>query len=145
LITVALVISGMTLPNPVWQDQAKGPPSEMRRILILSNPIHSDIATPVDDEMRSRFGFLREADLDPDSAVLRYLVVGWGGRAFYTETSTWADLKTIPVLKTLTLDRSVMHVEVAGDIRQDDPAVTVVRPRWITAYDLMARRRTVRR
>lgn len=88
-LIVALIIGGMTLPNPVWQDKAKDPSSEMRRILILSNPIHTDIAIPVDDEMRARFRFLRDADLDPDSAALRYLVFGWGGRAFYTETSTW--------------------------------------------------------
>jgi uncharacterized protein (TIGR02117 family) len=125
-LIAALVTGGMILPGPVLQDQATGQSSQMRRILILSSPIHTDIAIPVDDATRSQFGFLRNAGLDVDSADLRYLVFGWGGRAFYTETPTWADLKTIPVLKSLTLDRSVMHVEFAGEIRQDNPAVTVV-------------------
>jgi uncharacterized protein (TIGR02117 family) len=54
----------------------------------------------------------------------RWLVFGWGGRAFYLETPTWGELKPLPVLKALTLDSSVMHVEAAGDITEPHPAVT---------------------
>ncbi|HBT69865.1 MAG TPA: TIGR02117 family protein, partial [Agrobacterium sp.] len=48
-----------------------------------------------------------------------YLVFGWGGRSFYTQTPTWADLKPMPVLRSLTLDHSVMHVDVTGDFPAD--------------------------
>ena len=42
-----------------------------------------------------------------------WLILGWGGRAFYLETPDWADLKPMPVIKALTVDRAVMHVGVA--------------------------------
>ncbi|TIP35561.1 MAG: TIGR02117 family protein, partial [Mesorhizobium sp.] len=53
----------------------------------------------------------------------RYIVFGWGGRAFYLETPTWSRLKAMPVLKALTLDASVMHVDVAGAVKEPHPDV----------------------
>ena len=93
---------------------------------MLSNPIHTDIAIPVDGDLLSRFAFLRKAGLDLDNPNLRYLVFGWGGRSFYIETRTWADLKAGPVLKSFALDRSVMHVELTGAIPPNAPGVTVI-------------------
>jgi len=116
-VIVALAIAGVVLPKPIMLAHPDGPTSH--RILILSNPIHTDIAIPVDDALRARFSFVGGTGLDLSLDGVRYLVFGWGGRAFYTETPTWADLKTVPVLKSLTLDRSVMHVELAGDIPDD--------------------------
>lgn len=46
----------------------------------------------------------------------RWLVLGWGGRAFYLETPTWADLRPGPVARALTVDRSVLHVGVLGEV-----------------------------
>ncbi len=81
-----------------WRDDPT--PGDVRhRILVLSNPIHSDIAVPVDADILTRFGFLRDGALDLDDPNLRYIIFGWGGRSFYTETPTWADLKAMPVCK----------------------------------------------
>ena len=52
------------------------------------------------------------------------LCLGWGSRAFYIETPTWSDLKPGPVLSALTLDDSVMHVDISGAIDEKDTAVT---------------------
>jgi uncharacterized protein (TIGR02117 family) len=123
-VIVALAMAGIILPKPFWPASAGGPASH--RILILSNPIHTDIAIPVDDALRARFGFVGDSGLDLRLDGVRYLIFGWGGRAFYTQTPTWADLKTIPVLKSLTLDRSVMHVELAGSIPDDSPYAMAV-------------------
>jgi uncharacterized protein (TIGR02117 family) len=54
---------------------------------------------------------------------VEYLVIGWGGRSFYIETPTWGDIRPLPVLRALTIDRSVLHVSVAGPIDRSHPAI----------------------
>jgi uncharacterized protein (TIGR02117 family) len=126
LLVLVIVATGMLVPRPIWGTAASRPVDWSSRILVLSNPIHTDIAIPVSGDVLARFGFLSTGGLDLDNPNLRYVIFGWGGRAFYTETPTWADLKTVPVLKSLTLDRSVMHVELAGDIPFDRPEVSII-------------------
>ncbi|TGQ66593.1 TIGR02117 family protein [Mesorhizobium sp. M00.F.Ca.ET.186.01.1.1] len=124
MLVVALALAatlGTLLPRPLWPAAAMG--EGTRRILVLRNPIHTDIAIPVDDDVRRRFGFLAESGLPVAASEVRYLVFGWGGRAFYLETPTWSQLKAMPVLKALTLDASVMHVDVAGAIAEPHPDV----------------------
>lgn len=96
---------------------------QTRRILVLSSPIHTDIALPVSADVLSRFGFMAKDGLDPALPGVHYLVAGWGGRSFYIETPTWADLKPGPVARALTIDRSVMHVSLTGAIDPGHPAV----------------------
>jgi uncharacterized protein (TIGR02117 family) len=115
-LIVLLLVAGVVVPRPLWQQSELTVADARRLVLVLSNPIHTDIALPVDAAMLERFGFLRDGDLEIDSPGVRYLVFGWGGRSFYTETPTWADLKPLPLLKGITLDRSVMHVALAGEI-----------------------------
>ena len=124
LTVVAVVLAvalGTLVPRPLWSAAAKG--EGTRHILVLRNPIHTDIAVPLDDGVRQRFGFLAGAGLPVDAPEARYIVFGWGGRAFYLETPTWSRLKAMPVLKALTLDASVMHVDVAGMIEEPHPDV----------------------
>jgi uncharacterized protein (TIGR02117 family) len=125
LLLAAVVIAGIVVPRPLWRSEAaeSGAAGRAYRFLVLSNPIHTDLALPIDAETLARFAFLRDAGLDLDNPNVRYIVIGWGGRSFYTETPTWADLKPMPVLKSFTLDSSVMHVGLAGDIPLDHPAV----------------------
>ncbi|RUW53836.1 TIGR02117 family protein [Mesorhizobium sp. M8A.F.Ca.ET.021.01.1.1] len=119
---VVLALSlGTLVPRPLWPTAAAG--EGTRRILVLKNPIHTDIAIPVDDGVRRRFRFLADAGLPSDAPEVRYLVFGWGGRAFYLETPTWSQVKALPIFKALTLDASVMHVDVAGDISEPRPDV----------------------
>ncbi|WP_192246270.1 TIGR02117 family protein [Mesorhizobium silamurunense] len=123
LVAAALlaVTLGTLVPRPLWPAAAAG--EGTRRILVLRNPIHTDIAIPVDDGVRRRFHFLADSGLPVDSPAARYFVFGRGGRAFYLETPTWSELKAVPVLKALTLDASVMHVDVAGAIAEPHPDV----------------------
>jgi len=122
---VAVIVLAATLgtlvPRPLWPAAAAG--EGTRHILVLRNPIHTDIAIPVDDEVRRRFHFLTDAGIPADAPEVRYIVFGWGGRAFYLETPTWSQVKAVPVLKALTLDASVMHVDVAGAIAEPHPDV----------------------
>jgi len=127
LITLVLAVAsaaalGALVPRPLWPGAVAAGEGK-RRILVLRNPIHTDIAIPVDDGVRRRFRFLADAGLPVDAPEARYLVFGWGGRAFYLETPTWSRIKTMPVLKALTVDSSVMHVDVAGAIPEPHPDV----------------------
>ncbi|MBZ9763270.1 TIGR02117 family protein [Mesorhizobium sp. CA8] len=113
---------GTLVPRPLWP-AARAEGEGTRHILLLRNPIHTDIAIPVDDDVRRRFAFLVDAGLPTDASEARYFIFGWGGRAFYLETPTWSQLKAMPVLKALTLDAAVMHVDVAGAILEAHPDV----------------------
>ena len=122
LLAVALaVLAGMLVPRPLWPSDDDSPAT--RRILVLTNPIHTDIAIPIVPDVLERFAFLEQAGIPLSNPAARWLIFGWGGRAFYLETPTWADLKPMPVLKALTLDRSVMHADLFGEIPEPHPAV----------------------
>ena len=95
-----------------------------QRILVLSNPIHTDIAIKLDPALMEEFSFLEEAGIQLQHPQAEWLIFGWGGRSFYLETPTWADLKPMPVLRALTVDRSVMHVDLAGPIDETRDHVT---------------------
>ncbi|MBS9721896.1 TIGR02117 family protein [Tianweitania sp. BSSL-BM11] len=106
-------------PAPVSRAEPKP-----REILILSNPIHTDIALRLDAETLAQFGFLEDAGVQLHHPDAQWLIFGWGGRSFYMETPTWADLKPMPLFKGLTIDHSVMHVDLAGAIDVTQPWVT---------------------
>ena len=123
LVAVFIVIAlGTLVPRPLWpsDDDVK-----VRRILVLTNPIHTDIAIPVDADVLATFSGLVENGIRADLPGVRYLVFGWGGRSFYLNTPTWAELKPGPLFKGLTLDRSVMHVDLSGDLA-GQPFVTAL-------------------
>jgi uncharacterized protein (TIGR02117 family) len=122
-VTLAVAL-GTLAPRPIFPSAEAEDAGAPRRILVLTNPIHTDIAIPIDNAIREKFGFLEQAGIPAGHPDARWLIFGWGGRAFYLETPTWSELKLLPVLKALTLDRSVMHVDVAGGIAEPHPAVT---------------------
>jgi uncharacterized protein (TIGR02117 family) len=119
------LIAGTLVPRPLFS-QSDGEENSVE-ILVITNPIHTDIAIPATKETLQAFAFLQESGLPMDAPGLRWLVFGWGGRAFYLETPTWADLKLVPALKALTIDRSVLHAELAGEIERGLPNVKSVR------------------
>lgn len=123
---VAAPIVGALIPRPLFPSTASDAGGGERRILVLANPIHTDIAFPVDHDVVEALGFLNEAGLPLRDPAVRWVVLGWGGREFYLETPTWSELKLGPLFKGLTLDRSVMHVAIAGEIDPGHPAVTAV-------------------
>ena len=122
VVAAIAVLMGVMIPRP-WRQPPAETTSATYRILVLSNPIHTDFAIPATPDIRERFGFLADAGLDTGNPDVRYVIFGWGGRAFYLETPTWSQVKAAPVLKALTLDASVMHVDVAGAIKEPHPDV----------------------
>ncbi|WP_281517721.1 TIGR02117 family protein [Ferranicluibacter rubi] len=123
VLLLALAASlGTIVPQPLFASR-EGEGGETRRILVLSNPIHTDIAIPVDAESLARFPFLGQSGVPVDDPAARWIVFGRGGRTFYLETPTWADLKPMPLLRGLTLDRAVLHVDVVGALAE--PSLSV--------------------
>ncbi len=123
-LLLAALAAGTLIPRSP-EAAAAGEP-KTRRILVLSNPIHTDIALPLDAALLRRFGDLARHGLPMEVAGARYLVFGWGGRSFYVETPTWSDLKPLPLLKGLTIDQAAMHVAVAGEIADPQDGVVPV-------------------
>lgn len=121
LAAILLAVTlGTLLPRPLWR-AAVANPGATRHILVAKSPIHTDIAIPVDDGVRARFQFLTDAGISADTPGVRYIAFGWGGRAFYLATPTWAEMKPLPTIKALTLDNAVMHVAIAGNIVEPNP------------------------
>jgi uncharacterized protein (TIGR02117 family) len=112
---------GMLVPRPfsgglTLYAPPDNPGPELRTFLLIKNAIHTDIAFPNDPDIRERLSFVADAGLQLANPEARWIVLGWGGRSFFTETPTWADLKAMPVLRALTVDRSVMHVSMIGTV-----------------------------
>jgi uncharacterized protein (TIGR02117 family) len=122
LVIVLAVSAGTFIPRP-WMPAPQGTAAETRRILVLSNPIHTDIAIPLSEDTRAAFAFLGRDGVPIADTVAEWLIVGWGGRSFYLETPTWSELKLMPAIRALTIDRSVLHVDVAGGIDEGHPSV----------------------
>jgi uncharacterized protein (TIGR02117 family) len=108
LFLFAMVI-GTLMPRPFFAPRVFGANEETRTVLLISNAIHTDIAFPADPDVINKFPFLIDAETQPDAYRFAWVMVGWGGRSFFIETPTWADLKPMPVFRALTIDQSVMH------------------------------------
>ncbi|WP_377296482.1 TIGR02117 family protein [Rhizobium sp. SGZ-381] len=125
LLPLLILILGMLVPRPLVSPADDRQPS--REILLLHNPIHTDIALRLDEGLRSEFAELANVGFAIGRPDAVYLVIGWGGRSFYIETPTWGDVKPMPVLRALTVDRSVMHVDLTADIPRNLPQVRSLR------------------
>lgn len=132
VLIVASLGLGTLLPRPFFDlaSEAVAKDSQIsastRTVLVLSSEIHTDLALPATPDVLARFAFLAADGLDPAQPGVEYLIAGWGGRSFYIETPTWSDIKPGPVFSALTLDRSVMHVGLAGEIDRKHPTVMAI-------------------
>lgn len=125
IAVVAMAAFGTIIPHPFTQSIADDAvPS--RRILVIANTIHTDIAIPADAESAAFFAELGASGLPLQHPDARWLLFGWGGRSFYIETPTLADIKPGPLFRALTVDSSVMHVDVIGDLAADHPDITAI-------------------
>lgn len=115
-----------SLPALAKAGNGSQPPKSARTVLVLSSDIHTDLALPASPELAARFSFMAADGLDPGQPGVAYIVAGWGGRSFYVETPSWSDLKPGPVFKALSLDRSVMHMGLAGAIDPAHPSVLTI-------------------
>jgi uncharacterized protein (TIGR02117 family) len=124
LVAVYLMLS-VVLPL-VPGRSADLPPGSGVQVGLLAGPIHYDVLVPLTPEVRGRFAFAVEGGVPVDDPAAEWLILGHGGRAFYTTVGTYADLSAGAVWKGVTGDASVVRLDVAGPVRQD------IGIRWLT-------------
>ncbi len=115
------LVGGSIPANPGWMP----PPAGGVRILIEDNGVHTGLVLPVRTAGIDWSEDFPAGDIsDPRYARFGWIAVGWGDRAFYVETPTWADVNPLTVLRAATGSaRTVLHVEhvpeppVAADTR----------------------------
>lgn len=88
-------------------------PARGVRIYVESNGIHTGLVMPVSTAGVDWRGDFPASDIgDPRYAALGWVTVGWGDRAFYVETPSWADVRPLTVLRAaIGSRRTVLHVE----------------------------------
>lgn len=96
-----------------------------RTIYLTANALHADIAIPVDSVSREQFGFLKADGFSLDNPNLKYLIIGWGSRDFYTSTAEYSDMELATIWRAATGDASVMHVAPGGDISKSEGVVPI--------------------
>ena len=123
LVPALLIVIGTLIPNPFIFSGSDGASLD-KHILVVSNTIHTDIAIPLDAETLAAFGFLADTGIPITHPDARWLLIGWGGRSFYLETPNLSDMKPGPTFRALTVDSSVMHVDVLAELVLPNPAIT---------------------
>ena len=67
------------------------------------------------------------------------MLFGWGSRAYYMATPELSDTSFSPLFKALTLDASVMHVEILGVLDETHPGgIELRRPGSRTTQRMLA-------
>ncbi|MBZ0215460.1 MAG: TIGR02117 family protein [Fimbriimonadaceae bacterium] len=97
-------------------------------VFLVFTPIHADFAIPLTPKIREQFGFLAEAGFHLQSEDLKYLIIGWGSRAFYTSAKSYIDIGIGPTWTAITGDSSVMHVQPAGTFVEGDGNIRLDMP-----------------
>jgi uncharacterized protein (TIGR02117 family) len=102
------MVGGALPTNNGWRAPETGV-----RIFVESNGIHTGLVMPVVAEGLDWRDLAQAGDIaDPRFAAHPYVAIGWGERAFYLQTRTWADVKVQTILgAAIGSDRTLMHVE----------------------------------
>lgn len=120
------MIGGAIPTNAAWRA-----PDDGIRIFVTSNGVHTALVLPVVAAGVDWRDLVRSGDIaDPRFAARPYRAFGWGDRAFYLETPTWADVKPSTVLAAaIGSDRTVVHVDhVAAPRTGPDVRSAILRP-----------------
>ncbi len=132
---VAGLIGGSIPSNRDWR-----PPAEGVHIFVESNGVHTGIIVPKVAAGVDWRGVARAEDLrDPRYGAFDHVSFGWGEKAFYLETPTWADVKLRTVIASAVgSTRTLVHVDHLPRPRPGDGAreivVTPAQYRRLAAY-----------
>ncbi len=122
-VLAGLALLALAIPRGPDARFAAPEPGDGRIVLLVANPIHTDILLPAAPDVLARLGFLERDGLPLADPRVGAIAVGWGGRAFYTQTPEWRDLRFDAVWRSLTHDRSVLHLSLAPVLTGEEPGV----------------------
>lgn len=125
IIFIFVNFVGAFLPsdNPELEEISTNQASQT--IYVSFGAIHSDIGIPFTPEIKKRFEFLGENGVYFDNSNIKYLLFGWGSRAFYTTAKEFKDMRPGPVLKAIIGDASAMHITPAGDLSKSETSIGI--------------------
>ena len=110
LLYLVAAVGGALVPGQVAQVSG----DRDTTIVLVAGPIHYDLLLPTDFATLQAFGFLEESGMIIGDAD--WIVAGWGSRAFYTSTGTYAGLNASVIWDAATGDASVFRFDLAyGD------------------------------
>jgi uncharacterized protein (TIGR02117 family) len=86
-------------------------PDDGITIYACDNGVHTDLVVPVSAPGADwRATFTADHFTGPVE-LFDHLSIGWGGRDFYINTPTWADVDIATAVKSVLWDETVLHVE----------------------------------
>lgn len=116
---LAAALLGAMIPG----QRASLAPGDQVEVFLVRSPIHYDFLIPLTPEIQARFGWTSASGLDPYHPGAEWLVIGWGGHTFYTQTRTYRDTSALAVWRGITGDGSVLRIALAGPRDPDWPTV----------------------
>ena len=85
-------------------------------IALIQGPLHTDIMLPIDPALRDRFAFATAAGVPLDDPRAKWLLVGWGSRAFYTTAGSYSDITARAAITAITGDSAVLRLDALPDL-----------------------------
>lgn len=120
-------LAGGAIPvNAAWR-----PPAHGITIYVESNGVHTGLILPKVAAGIDWRPLVPARDLaDPRHAAFDHIAFGWGERAFYLDTKTWADVKVATILAAaFGSEATLIHVEhLPRPAPADDVRAIVLRP-----------------
>lgn len=116
---------GAYISGTINQDSTGTPSQNDKEIYLLTSLLHADIAIPVDAKVLQKFSFLKQSGIEMEHSGLKFLVFGWGSRAFYTTAGTYADITVSATVKAITSDTAVIHVVPAGQLTKNESSIAI--------------------
>lgn len=114
LLSIVLYLCAAGIGGLVPGRSADVPPGHDVQIGLLYGQIHVDFLLPATPETRMALGFARADGVAVDAPDVGYFIVGWGARAFYTQTPTWAELSASATVRAITGDASVLRIDTTS-------------------------------
>ena len=91
-------------------------------IYLRADAVHTDLLLPASSGLHDWRALFKL----PGIEQAPYLSIGWGDRAFYLETKTWADLRAGNALRALVgLDGTLLHVAAEARPRESADIVRI--------------------
>jgi len=117
LYVAAALVFGLLPVNRDFREADQG-----IEIYVRANAVHTDLLLPAHSSERDWRGLLKV----PGIGEAEYISVGWGDRAFYLETKTWADLHARNAVRALFgIDSTVLHIEAEAKPHESPEIVRI--------------------